>query len=57
MKKDWKKERAKGARHARLMAKRPELRAALYGKGRRSVQDTLDAVARETAHFKDQDNG
>ena len=31
MKQDWKKERAKHAKHARLMAKRPELREALYG--------------------------
>ena len=30
MKRDWKKDRAAAAKHARLVAKRPELRAALY---------------------------
>ena len=33
MKRDWKQERAKSAKHSRLMLKRPELREALYGQG------------------------
>jgi hypothetical protein len=59
MKKDFKKERAKAAKHARLMAKRPELRAALYGSKREgsifSPGDLADQKAgpRETAQQKD----
>jgi hypothetical protein len=32
MKRDWKKERAKAAKHARVIAKQPQLREALYGR-------------------------
>jgi hypothetical protein len=31
VKQNWKKDRSKAAKHARLMQKRPELYAALYG--------------------------
>jgi len=47
MKRDWKKDRAKAVRHARLIAKRPELRAALYGTG--TQPPALPAATRETA--------
>jgi hypothetical protein len=47
MKKDWKKDRAAAAKHARLVKRKPELRAALYGRAR----DAEDAAgSRETAH-------
>jgi hypothetical protein len=53
LKRDWKKDRAAGARHARLIAKRPELREALYGnptpEERQLAQDLVNAAARETA--------
>ena len=55
MKSDWKKDRAKGAKHARLMAKRPELRAALYGREDRPPDQRPGS--RETAHKKDHHNG
>lgn len=37
MKKDWKKERASAAKHARMMRKKPELREALYGTPRHDL--------------------
>jgi hypothetical protein len=57
VKRDWKKDRAKAVRHARLIAKRPELREALYGGSlgpptqdeRRLARDIVDAASRETA--------
>jgi hypothetical protein len=53
VKRDWKKDRAKAARHARLMAKRPDLREALYGSPtpdeRRLARDIVNAATRETA--------
>jgi hypothetical protein len=51
MKRDWKKDRAKGAKHARLIAKRPELREALYGSARGSPDKT--PTTRETAQQKE----
>jgi hypothetical protein len=68
MKRDWKQERAKSAKHSRLMVKRPELREALYGlgpssagyfklKNREGRPPELDGPAtRETAH-KEQNDG
>jgi hypothetical protein len=53
MKRDWKKERAAAVRHVRLVAKRPELREALYGNPtpdeRRLARDLVNAATRETA--------
>lgn len=70
MKRDWKKDRAAGAKHARLMAKRPELRAVMYGKPRVDLErqvNTLGADSllpdwratetRETAQRKGEGNG
>jgi hypothetical protein len=51
MKRDWKKDRAKAVRHARLIAKRPELRAALYGSGVRPPAEKVET--RETAQQKE----
>lgn len=57
MKSDWKKERAKHVKHARLMRKRPELREALYGsttqEERRIARNLVDAATRETAQQKE----
>jgi crotonobetainyl-CoA:carnitine CoA-transferase CaiB-like acyl-CoA transferase len=39
VKRDWKKDRAKAVRHARLVAKRPELREALYGSMSSSMRE------------------
>jgi hypothetical protein len=55
VKRDWKKDRAKAVRHARLIAKRPELREALYGTPRLDLgadsllPDRRAAKSRETA--------
>ena len=54
MKKDWRKERAKGAKHARMMRKKPELREALYG---RPLAENHKAATRETAHKEGQNDG
>ena len=54
MKHDWKKDRAKAVRHARLMKRKPELRAALYGGLRAPAVEARET--RETAQ-KDDDNG
>jgi hypothetical protein len=51
VKKDWKKDRAKAAKHARLIAKRPELREALYGSARGSPDKAPNT--RETAQRKE----
>jgi hypothetical protein len=51
----WNKERVKSAKHARLMAKRPELREALYGQEGRPPDQR--PATRETAHEKDDRNG
>jgi hypothetical protein len=52
VKRDWKKDRAKAVRHARLIAKRPELREALYGPPtpyeRRLARDLINAATPET---------
>jgi hypothetical protein len=57
VKSDWKKERAKHVRHARLMRKRPELREALYGSAtqeeRQLARDLVAAATRETAQRKE----
>jgi hypothetical protein len=37
VKKDWKKERASAAKHARLIKRKPELREALYGTPRHDL--------------------
>jgi hypothetical protein len=47
VKKDWKKDRAKAAKHARLISRKPELREALYG---RAPASNDKADPRETAH-------
>jgi hypothetical protein len=62
LKKDWKKDRAKAAKHARLMAKRPELRAALYGETARDRQslallDGLTADTPATGQRKENEHG
>ena len=60
MKRDWRKERAEAAKHARLVKRKPELRQALYGSTaadlgpptqyeRRLARDITDAASRETA--------
>jgi hypothetical protein len=65
VKRDWKKERAEAAKHARLVRRKPELRQALYGATpgsspgadlgpptqyeRRLARDITDAATRETA--------
>lgn len=52
MKKDWKKDRALAAKHARLMRRKPELRALMYGvlQGDATALAKLETVAtRETA--------
>ena len=51
MKKDWKKDRAAGERHARMMRKKPELREALYGQAPAKDQP---AGTRETAQRRDE---
>lgn len=56
---DWQKDRAKGAKHARLIERQPDLREALYGgnaRERRSLArlDSLTA-ARDTAHSRNDD--
>jgi hypothetical protein len=45
LKKDWKKDRASAAKHARLIKRKPELREQLYG--REAAPDL--AATRETA--------
>jgi hypothetical protein len=54
MKKDWKQERAKAVKYARLNKKKPALREALYG--REGSPPDAKAGSRETAQ-KDNDNG
>jgi hypothetical protein len=59
VKRDWRKERAEAAKHARLVKRKPELRQALYGASpdlgpptqyeRRLARDLTDAASRETA--------
>ena len=69
MNKDWKKDRAKAVKHARLMRRKPELREALYGTPRFDLSaqvatlgadsllpDRRATKTRETAQRKD-DNG
>ena len=60
MKRDWKKERASAAKHARLVARKPELREQLYGRPtqeeRQLARDIINAVAPATGQ-KANDNG
>jgi hypothetical protein len=57
VKRDWKKDRANAAKHARLIRRKPELREALYGPPtqdeRRLARDLIDAASRETAQRKE----
>jgi hypothetical protein len=46
------KEFARGLQHARLMADKPELRAALYGQSHAKEETTTGS--RETAHRKEE---
>jgi len=48
MKRDWKKDRAKAVRHARLIAKRPELREALYGTPRFDLAKQVEALGADS---------
>ena len=45
MKKDWKAERAKAAKHARLVRRQPELREQLYG--RMALGEGVGVIKRE----------
>lgn len=48
MRRDWKKDRAAAAKHARLIARKPELREQLYGPPtqdeRRLARDIVNAA-------------
>jgi hypothetical protein len=68
MKRDWKQERGRSAKHSRLMLKRPELREALYGQGpssaghfklknREGRPPDQGPATRETAQGKDDRDG
>jgi hypothetical protein len=54
VKKDWKKDRAAAVKHARLIKRKPEIRAALYGPVR-AIEEA--AGSRETAQGKGDANG
>jgi hypothetical protein len=54
MKRDWKRDQAKAAKHARLMARKPELREALYGGlDIKTARSPFDRKTRETAQKDD----
>jgi hypothetical protein len=70
VKKDWKKDRAAGAKHARLIRRKPELREALYGTPRVDLAKQIETLGadsllpdwrasktRETAHKEGQNDG
>jgi hypothetical protein len=52
LKKDWKKDRAAAAKHARLIRRKPELRALLYGVERPPAQDAHLSVDVSNTHIE-----